>query len=317
MTSERQDELVVIALGGNALQRYGQRGTFEEQLENARVTAKQIVRLIRRGYRVVITHGNGPQVGAILLQQELASEQVPPMPLHACGAMSQGLIGYMIQQSLINELRAQGMEVPVATVITQVLVREDDPAFKNPTKFVGPWFSEEMAKKKMAEGWLMKYDVGKGWRRVVPSPDPIAQVEVEAIRRMVNSGIVVIASGGGGVPVVEKMGELRGVDAVIDKDLAGERLATLLGANLFVILTDVEKVALNYKKPNEVLLDVMNDEEAERYYREGHFPPGNMGPKVLASIRFVRNGGRMAIITKLDKLLEALDGKTGTRIVPK
>ncbi len=307
---------MVIALGGNALLRYGQRGTFEEQLNNARITARQIVKLIERGYKVVITHGNGPQVGAILLQQELASDQVPPMPLHACGAMSQGLIGYMIQQSLINELRAQGIRVPVATVVTQVLVHKDDPAFENPTKFVGPWFSEEMAKKKMAEGWVMKYDVGKGWRRVVPSPDPIAQIEAEAIKRMVESGIVVIASGGGGVPVVDD-GVLRGIDAVIDKDLAGERLATLLGANLFIILTDVEKVALNYKKPNEIPIDEMDDEEAERYYKEGHFPPGNMGPKVLASIRFVRNGGKMAIITKLDKLLDALDGKTGTKIVPK
>ncbi|MCS7102451.1 MAG: carbamate kinase, partial [Candidatus Korarchaeum sp.] len=238
--------IVTIALGGNALLQYGQKGTFEEQLANARVTAKQIVELIKRGYKVVITHGNGPQVGAILLQQEAGASQVPAMPLHACGAMSQGLIGYMVQQSLINELRRAGIDMPVATVVTQVLVDRKDQAFRNPSKFIGPWYSEEEAREKDKLGWVMKYDVGKGWRRVVPSPDPIKQVEIEAIRRMLEAGIVVIASGGGGIPVVDEE-ELEGVDAVIDKDLAGERLASSLGSELFMILTDVEKVAINFK----------------------------------------------------------------------
>ncbi len=310
------DRLITVALGGNALLQYGQKGTFEEQLANARRTSRQLVELLRRGYRLVITHGNGPQVGAILLQQEAATDQVPPMPLHACGAMSQGLIGYMIQQSMINELKRAGMDVPVATVVTQVLVDRGDPAFQNPTKFIGPWYPEEEAKRKEEQGWVMKYDVGKGWRRVVPSPDPIRQVEIEAIRRMVEAGIVVIASGGGGIPVVDD-GEYEGVDAVIDKDLAGERLATSLDADLYMILTDVEKVAINFKKPNQKFLDVMTLEEARRYYEEGHFPPGNMGPKVKAAMRFVGRTGREAIITSLDKVIEALEGKTGTRIVPK
>lgn len=309
------NNLITVALGGNALLQYGQKGTFEEQLANARTTAKQIVELMRRGYRVVITHGNGPQVGAILLQQEAGAPQVPPMPLHACGAMSQGLIGYMIQQSLINELRRAGINAPVATVVTQVLVDRRDQAFRNPTKFIGPWYSEEEAKEKSRLGWVMKYDVGKGWRRVVPSPDPLKQVEIEAIRRMVEAGIVVIASGGGGIPVVDD-GELEGVDAVIDKDLAGERLASSLGSDIFMILTDVEKVALNFKKENQKFLDVISLEGAKRYYEEGHFPPGNMGPKVLAAIRFVERTGKIAIITSLDKAVDALDGKTGTRIVP-
>lgn len=308
--------LITVALGGNAILQYGQEGTFEEQLANARRTSKQLVELLRRGYKLVITHGNGPQVGAILLQQEAANSQVPPMPLHACGAMSQGLIGYMIQQSMINELKKAGMNVPVATVVTQVLVSKEDPAFKNPTKFVGPWYPEEEAKRKMGMGWVMKYDVGKGWRRVVPSPDPIGQVEIEAIRRMVEAGIVVIASGGGGIPVVDE-GDLIGVDAVIDKDLAGERLATSLGSDLYVILTDVEKVALNFKKPDQRFLDIMTLEDARRYYDEGQFPPGNMGPKVMAAIRFVERTGKDAIITSLDKVIDALEGRTGTRIVPK
>ncbi|MDK2372588.1 MAG: carbamate kinase [Candidatus Korarchaeota archaeon] len=310
------DRLITIALGGNALLQYGQKGTFEEQLVNARRTSRQLVELLRRGYRLVVTHGNGPQVGAILLQQEAATDQVPPMPLHACGAMSQGLIGYMIQQSMINELKRAGMSVPIATVVTQVLVDREDPAFQNPTKFIGPWYPEEEAKRKEEQGWVMKYDVGKGWRRVVPSPDPIGQVEIEAIRRMVEAGIVVIASGGGGIPVIDD-GEYEGVDAVIDKDLAGERLATSLDSDLYMILTDVEKVAINFKKPNQRFLDVLTLEEARKYHEEGHFPPGNMGPKVKAAMRFVERTGREAIITSLDKVIEALEGKTGTRIVPK
>lgn len=308
--------LITVALGGNALLQYGQKGTFEEQLTNARRTSRQLVELLRRGYKLVITHGNGPQVGAILLQQEAAVSQVPPMPLHVCGAMSQGLIGYMIQQSMINELKRAGMNIPVATVVTQVLVSRNDPAFRNPTKFIGPWYPEEEGKRKMEMGWVMKYDVGKGWRRVVPSPDPIGQVEIEAIKRMVEAGIVVIASGGGGIPVVDEE-DLVGVDAVIDKDLAGERLATSLGADLYMILTDVDRVALNFKKPNQRFLDVITLEDAKRYYDEGHFPPGNMGPKVKAAIRFVERAGKEAIITSLDKVIDALEGRTGTRIVPK
>ena len=308
-------ELIVVALGGNALRRHGEKGTFEEQLANAARTAAQLAELIERGYKLVITHGNGPQVGSLLLQQELAAHATPPMPLHACGAMTQGLIGYMIQQTLINELRGRGMDLPVASVVTQVLVDENDPAFQNPTKFIGPWYTEEEARKRMEQGWMMKEDVGKGWRRVVPSPDPIIQVELDAIRRMVEAGIVVIASGGGGVPVIEKDGRLIGVDAVIDKDLAGERLAESLGADLYMILTDVEKVAINFRREGERFLDVITLKEARRYYEEGHFPPGNMGPKVLAAIRFVEKTGNPAIITSLERAIDGLEGRTGTKII--
>ncbi len=310
-------ETIVIALGGNALLQKGQKGTFEEQLRNARVAARQIVKLVKLGYRIVVTHGNGPQVGAILLQQEAAKDIVPPMPLDACGAMSQGLIGYIIQQSLYNELRREGLSIPVATIVTQTIVRKDDPAFKNPTKFIGPYYSEEEAKRLMKEkGWVMKPDPRGGWRRVVPSPDPVGHIEIEAIKRLVDAGVIVIASGGGGIPVIEENGEYRGVEAVIDKDLAAERLATALRADILMILTDVEKVALNYGKPNQKFIDVMTVSEAKKYYEEGHFPPGSMGPKVLAAIRFVENGGKFAVIGHLYKALETLRGETGTRIVP-
>jgi len=241
------------------------------------------------------------------------------MPLDVCGAESQGMIGYWIQQALQVELKRRGIHRPVATIVTQVLVDENDPAFKNPTKFIGPSYTEEEAKKLMKEkGYVMKYDVGrKGWRRVVPSPDPKEILEIEAIKRLLDAGVIVIAVGGGGIPVIKtKDGDLKGVEAVIDKDLATERLASQLNAEKMIILTGVEKVYLNFSKPNAKALDTITVSEAEKYYKEGHFPPGSMGPKILASIRFVKNTGNVAIISSLEKALEALRGKTGTRIVP-
>ncbi|WP_457741994.1 carbamate kinase [Thermococcus sp.] len=309
---------VVIALGGNAILQRGQKGTYEEQMGNVRKTAKQIADIIEKGYEVVITHGNGPQVGALLLHMD-AGQQVygiPAQPMDVAGAMTQGQIGYMIQQALINELRTRGIEKPVATIVTQTIVDKNDPAFKNPSKPVGPFYDEETAKKLAREkGWTVVEDAGRGWRRVVPSPDPKGHVEAEIIQNLVEKGFIVIASGGGGVPVVEEDGKLRGVEAVIDKDLAGEKLAEEVKADIFMILTDVNGAAINFGKPNERWLGKVTVEELKRYYNEGHFKKGSMGPKVLAVIRFVEWGGERGIIASLDKAVDALEGKTGTQVV--
>ncbi|NJE05422.1 carbamate kinase [Thermococcus sp. M36] len=310
---------VVIALGGNAILQRGQRGTYEEQMENVRKTAKQIVDIILDGdYEVVITHGNGPQVGALLLHMD-AGQQVhgiPAQPMDVAGAMTQGQIGYMIQQAIMNELRRRGVDRPVATIVTQTIVDKDDPAFQHPSKPVGPFYDEETAKKLAAEkGWTVIEDSGRGWRRVVPSPDPIGHVEAPIIVDLVEKGFIVIASGGGGVPVIEKDGQLKGVEAVIDKDLAGEKLAEEVNADIFMILTDVNGAAVNFGRPDERWLGKVTVKELKKYYEEGHFKKGSMGPKVLAAIRFVEWGGERAVIAALDRAVEALEGKTGTQVI--
>ncbi len=310
---------VVIALGGNAILQRGQRGTYEEQMTNVMKTAKQIVDIILDGdYEVVITHGNGPQVGALLLHMD-AGQQVhgiPAQPMDVAGAMTQGQIGYMIQQAMVNELRRRGIERPVATIVTQTVVDKDDPAFQKPSKPVGPFYDEETAKKLAREkGWTVVEDAGRGWRRVVPSPDPKGHVEAPVIVDLVEKGFIVIASGGGGVPVVEEDGGLKGVEAVIDKDLAGERLAEEVRADVFMILTDVNGAAVNFGKPDEKWLREVTVEELRRYYAEGHFRKGSMGPKVLAAMRFVEWGGERAVIAALDRAVEALKGETGTQVV--
>ncbi|HIQ03061.1 MAG TPA: carbamate kinase [Desulfurococcales archaeon] len=313
----KSGELVVIALGGNAFLQKGQKGTVEEQWINVTKAMKQIADIIERGYRVLLTHGNGPQVGNILEWMEALKERIPPLTMDIANAMTQGWIGYMIQQALLNELKRRGIEKPIVTVVNQVLVSKDDPAFTNPTKYVGPYYDEETAKKIMAEkGWVMKPDPRGGWRRVVPSPNPIDNIEKDAIKTLLEKGFIVIASGGGGIPVVYEDGVLKGVEAVIDKDLAGERLATLIRADYFVIVTDVEGVYVNFGKPNQKLLRRLTVSEAEKLYKEGHFPPGSMGPKVLAAIRFIRNGGKRAAIGHLYKALDVLEGRAGTTIVP-
>ncbi|MEW6522754.1 MAG: carbamate kinase [Bacillota bacterium] len=308
--------LIVIALGGNAILRPGQRGTVAEQAQNVATTAAQVVEILKAGYDVVITHGNGPQVGNILIQQEAGSELVPPMTLDICGAQSQGQIGYMIQQSLGGLLAQAGMSRPVVTVLTQVQVNPDDPAFSRPTKPVGPFYTEERARRRMAQtGETWVEDAGRGWRKVVASPDPVAIVEAATIRELSQGGTVVIASGGGGIPVVETApGIFRGVEAVIDKDLAGQRLATGLGASAFVILTDVSRVCLEYKTARQRELASMSLEEAGAYMAQGHFKPGSMGPKVKAAMRFVEAGGQAAIITSLDAAVDAITGDAGTWI---
>ncbi|MHA1617502.1 MAG: carbamate kinase [Candidatus Njordarchaeales archaeon] len=308
---------IVIALGGNALLKKGQRGTYEEQLRNATRTAKFLGDIIQEGYEVIITHGNGPQVGAKMLQYEYAKENVPPFPLDVANAETQALIGYMIQQSLRNELMRRGIEREVATIVTQVVVDPNDPAFNNPTKYIGPYYNEEEAKKLMKEkGWIMKPDPRGGWRRVVPSPDPKDIVEKETILRLINQGVIVITVGGGGIPVIKTPEGYKGVEAVIDKDLASALVAKIAKADTMIILTDVEKVMLNYGKPNQVPIDKMTVSEAEKYYNEGHFPPGSMGPKILALIRFLRWGGKLGIVAHLEKAMEALKGKSGTFIIP-
>jgi len=313
---------ILVALGGNAIKQAHEKGTYEEQLRNVEKTAAQLAKLVQRGYHLAITHGNGPQVGALLIQQEEGQRLgIPPQPMDVCGAMTQGQIGYMLQQALMNEFRKMGLDKLAATVVTRVLVRKDDPDFRDPSKPVGPFYDEETAKRLAEErGWVIKKvkpNADKPYRRVVPSPDPIRPLEADAVKKLYDSGIVVIASGGGGIPVIEEDGKIKGVEAVIDKDLAGERLAEVLGVDIFMILTDVEKAKLNYGKPDERDIDRMTVSEAKKYFEEGHFLPGSMGPKVKACIRFIEEaGGKAAIITHLEKALDALEGKTGTWIVP-
>jgi carbamate kinase len=307
---------MLIAVGGNSLIRAGEKGTVNEQLANARRTAAAIVGLIRRDYRLVVTHGNGPQVGAALLRSESASSQVPGHTLDVCGAATQGEIGYLLSQALSNELSAAGLHVPVVSVVTQTVVSQDDPAMQHPTKPVGPFYSRADAEeRRRLLGWQIVEDAARGYRRVVPSPEPIEIVELEVIRDLVNNGVLVVACGGGGIPVVRSNGGVKGVEAVIDKDRASALLATQLGADVFAISTDTDYVYLDYKKPAQRPLKRVNATEMEAYYKAGHFPPGNMGPKVESVLRFLRSGGKEAVITTYEHLCDAVDGVAGTRIV--
>ena len=312
-------QTMVVALGGNAILRPRQQGTADEQRANLRQTGRQLVRLIQRGHRLVITHGNGPQVGAILLQQEAGLERgVPTMPLDVCGAQSQGLLGYLIQQTLYNELVRANIEKSVVTVLTQTVVDPDDPAFSHPTKPIGPFYTEQEAKAlAQRTGHVYVEDAGRGWRRVVPSPDPVAIVEAQTIRDLVEAGVVVIAVGGGGIPVVREAGySLVGVEAVIDKDLAAARLAVQVHADRLLVLTDVPRVYLGYRTPRQRPLTRVTVAEARRYMEAGEFAPGSMGPKVRACVEFVEQTGRPAIITALERLEQAVYGDEGTTFVP-
>jgi len=308
--------LVVVALGGNAILRRGEKGTFEEQYRNICNTVQRIADLVQAGYGVVITHGNGPQVGATLLRHDAGKNVVPPFPLDACGAETQGFIGYMIQQALRNELKKRGLDRYVVTVVTRVIVSADDEAFKNPTKPVGPFYAKDEADKIRSQHpeFAIREDAGRGYRRVVPSPDPKIIAERFAIRSLVDNGFVVVACGGGGIPIVEEGTQARGVEAVIDKDLAGQRLATLIGASIFVILTDVDGAYLNYGTAEQTMIERATVEQLEHHMKEGHFKEGSMEPKIIAAVRFVQNGGDRAIIAELSKLREAMRGKSGTHI---
>jgi carbamate kinase len=306
----------LIAVGGNSLIRAGEKGTIAEQLANTRRTAEAIIGLARLGYQLVITHGNGPQVGAQLLRSERASDVVYNQTLDVCGACSQGEIGYLLAQSLQNELAAAGMDIGVASLVTQTVVSANDPAMQHPTKPIGPFYSRADAEeKKRSLGWQIVEDAARGYRRVVPSPDPVEIVEVDIIQSLVNRGVLVVCTGGGGIPVMVVNGLLRGVEAVIDKDRASALLATKLGVDLFAITTDTDYVYLNYKKPGQVPLTQVTDSQLDEYYRAGHFPPGNMGPKVESVLRFLRSGGKEAIITSHEHLSEAVSGWGGTHIV--
>lgn len=312
-------DIIVIALGGNAILQAGQRGTIKEQLENVDIVCGHLVEIIsNKRCKMVITHGNGPQIGNVLLQNEMASSLVPPMPLDMCGAATQGMMGYMIQQTLANRLRAAGLRHHITTVITQVIVDKDDSAFKKPSKPIGPFYSfDEAQKLHRDKGWSMLEDSSRGYRRVVPSPRPFEIQETRIIRGLLEKEEIVIAVGGGGIPVIrEEDRSLRGIEAVIDKDLAAEKLAEDINAAIFMILTDVEQVKLNYGSVAEVGISLMTADEAENYVKEGQFGEGSMKPKVEAGIRFIRAGGRRTIITALNKALEALEGQVGTMIVP-
>lgn len=310
----KKSERIVIALGGNALQGRNSPGTAEAQLEIVRQTCKRIAQISNMGYEIAIVHGNGPQVGRIVLASETAKNVTPALPFDVCGAMSQGYIGYHIQQSLGYEMNKSNRNVPVVTVATQIIVDKNDEAFKNPTKPIGPFYTEEEAKElETLNGWTVKEDAGRGWRRVVPSPKPLHIVELEPINHLWDHTIVVTC-GGGGIPVIKKPnGMLEGIAAVIDKDYAAELLAREVGADMLMILTDVEKVFLNYNTPEQVEIDKISLENAFKYVEDGQFHPGSMLPKVKAAATFVRrNPNKKAIITSLDKAVEALQGKTGT-----
>jgi carbamate kinase len=308
---------VLVALGGNAILKHKGSGTAEEQLQNIREVSRLIARLAAGGYHLAITHGNGPQVGDILLKNELAKKTLPPMPLDICGAESQGMIGYMLQQSIANELRSRGMETRVATVLTQTLVGEDDPAFRDPQKPIGPFYTPLEAKKlKEEKGWTIVNDAGRGYRRVVPSPEPVEIIEGTMIRTLYDEGFMVIASGGGGIPVLKdrRDGTIRGVEAVIDKDHSAAVLAGILGVGVLLIITDVDNAYLNFERPGQSPLGRITVDEAQRHLEAGHFLKGSMLPKIESAIRFLRSGGEVSIVTSPALAEEALSGRAGTII---
>jgi carbamate kinase len=307
----------LVAIGGNSLIRAGEKGTVAEQLANARRTAHALIALIRDGFHLVITHGNGPQVGAQLLRSERASDQVPGQTLDVCGAATQGEIGYLLAQALRDELAEAALELPVAAVITQTLVSAEDPAMQRPTKPIGPFYSRADAEERRRTlGWQVVEDAARGYRRVVPSPEPIDIIELPIIKTLIAQGALVVACGGGGIPVIRGPQGLQGVEAVIDKDRASALLAAELGVDLFVISTDADCVYLDYKRPGQRPLPRATASEMERHYRNQQFPPGNMGPKVESALRFLRDGGKEVIITSYEYLQDAVRGTAGTHIVP-
>ncbi|MBS3781804.1 MAG: carbamate kinase [Candidatus Thermoplasmatota archaeon] len=310
----------VVALGGNTLVKPGDEGTAEQQFEMMEKTCEKLAEMIKQGYDLVLTHGNGPQVGDILLQNEIASDSVPPMPLDICGAQSQGQIGYMFQQTLKNKLNEKGVERNISSIITQVEVDRSDPAFEKPSKFIGPTYSEEEAEKiKRDKNWAIKKTARGEYRRVVPSPKPQTIVESAIIEDLVFSGeesYIVISAGGGGVPVLKENDRLMGVEGVIDKDRASAVLANDIDEDFFIMLTNVENVYLNFNEDDQKAIGSMDVKEAKKYLKDGHFPAGSMRPKIEASIDFLEQGGKKTLITDPENLLKAIDRKTGTYIYP-
>ncbi|PIE32542.1 carbamate kinase [candidate division KSB3 bacterium] len=307
----------VVALGGNAITQKGEEGNIAQQFSNTRKTLDGIMELIRREYRLVITHGNGPQVGNLFLMVEATRDLVPSVPLGVCVADTQGQMGYMIQQSLQNRLILEGYPSQVVSLVTQVLVDRDDPSFANPTKPIGPFYKKEEGQKIQQErGWKVVEDSGRGYRLVVPSPMPQRILESDVIKMLLHDGAIVIAGGGGGIPVIaEQDGTYQGIDAVVDKDFASSVLAQELHADLFLILTGVAQVAINFNTPEQKPFSRLHIDEAFAYLEQGHFPPGSMGPKIRAAIDFIETGGKETLITSIECVGEALEGKNGTRIV--
>ena len=308
----------VVALGGNAITIPGLEDTITNQFANTRQSLDGIMELVHDGYNLVITHGNGPQVGNALLRNELALGTAPDLPLGILVADTEGGMGYMIEQSLQNRLRKENIDRQVVTIITQMLVKADDPAINNPTKYIGQFYSEKEAKE-FAEtrGWQMKKDANRGWRRVVSSPTPYKAIPSDIIRKLVDEGVIVIAGGGGGIPVyVDEKGNYEGLDAVIDKDMASAVLAREIGASILCILTSVDKVSLNYGEADQKDLELCRLSEIKKYFDEGHFPPGSMGPKIKAAMIFLENGGELVAISSFNRAGEAVSGKAGTRIMP-
>ncbi|HYC58806.1 MAG TPA: carbamate kinase [Thermoanaerobaculia bacterium] len=309
-------KLAVVAFGGNALLRPEDHGTQEEQIARAKQAARWLAEIVRHGYKLIVVHGNGPQVGNILVQAEEASTKIPPQSLDVCVAQTEGSIGFMLQQAIRNRLESIGLGGEVATILTEVEVDANDPAFKRPTKPIGPFFTRYRAEALERDlGWTMKEDSGRGWRHVVPSPRPLRVLNINTVARMLDSASVVIAAGGGGIPVVKSRdGQWRGIEAVIDKDYASAKLAADLNADLFVILTGVPKVALDFGKPTQRFVDRLTVAEAEKHLADGQFPAGSMGPKIDSALQFVKATQKEVLITDVDVLREALQGKDGTVI---
>jgi len=311
-------KLAVVAFGGNALLRPEDRGTQEEQIARAKQAARWLAEIVRHGYKLIVVHGNGPQVGNILVQAEEASTKIPPQSLDVCVAQTEGSMGFLLQQALRNRLESIGLAGDVATILTEVEVDAVDPAFKRPTKPIGPYFTRYRAESLERDlGWTMREEAGRGWRHVVPSPRPLRILNIETIVHMLESAAVVIAAGGGGIPVVRgRDGQWRGVEAVIDKDFSSSLLASELRAEMYVVLTGVAKVAIDFEKPTQRSVDRLTVAEAQRYLAEGQFPAGSMGPKIEAAIQFVNRGGGQVLITDVEHLRDALAGREGTVILP-
>lgn len=311
-------KLIVVAIGGNSLIRDSEHTSVFDQYQACGVTSRHLGELVRDGWRVVVTHGNGPQVGFILLRSDLAKDVLHTVPLDTCGADTQGALGYQIAQTLGNDLWSRGIHRTVVSVVTQCVVERDDPAFEHPSKPIGPFYTEEVARRHQEEdGWMVREDSGRGWRRVVPSPEPKEIVEEEAIKALLDQNMVVVAAGGGGIPVIRLQNKkLQGVAAVIDKDLTSSLLAGNLGADVFLISTGVDKVALNFGTPQQEDIDEMTMTDAVKHLESGQFPAGSMKPKIEAAIRFLQQGGQRVIITHPERLGEAVRGRNGTHIIP-
>src|SRR5437588_5227300 len=309
-------KLAVVAFGGNALLRSEDRGTQEEQIARAKQAARWLAEIVRHGYKLIVVHGNGPQVGNILVQAEEASTKIPPQSLDVCVAQTEGSMGFLLQTAIRNRLDSIGVSREVSTILTEVEVDVNDPAFKRPTKPIGPFFTRYRAEALERDlGWTMREDAGRGWRHVVPSPRPLRILNIDTIVHMLDGAAVVIAAGGGGIPVVRgRDGQWRGVEAVIDKDYASALLAAELHADLFVIPTGVPKVAAHFGKPAQRFVDRLSVADAQRYLADGQFPPGSMGPKIEAAIQFARGSGKSVLITDVEHLRDALEGREGTLV---